>query len=375
MNTNTQLSHLKNSMKSSGHVTIIMLILIGLFTSLFYSILQLSALRRQNQRTVQQTITINQITKEIDTLLSEPDACRMNLEPLLSNTHETPMNSISSSSDASIARVFTAGSHYSPDNRLGTTGDSENFVVLDAITFVPQTHDPTKAMITLDFSKKPPTNGSTIAKRTIRIGIEDTGGTPNCISNSSFDPSAVNSFCQSFLSGYGKGNHLNALVPSETAGENCELFYLTGTTKFGKIRAPGASIINLESENLTFVKKGPDPDNPNVMVEDPLAVSHIRLDNIVVKGGNINYPKYIGGPGSLKTKTLQINDTFGALNEVCFGEGECSTNTNCISTTPTTPSWEKIECGNHPTGHTRAGKPQKLTTVTRGGSHTCADVD
>ena len=343
-----------------GSVTIVLLILLGLFTSLFYAILQLNTLRYTNQRVSQQIAIVESVTSEINILLKKDENCKANILTAFGNTGYTSINQISSQA-LNDPRLFKVGLSFSSSDLLGTWYKDPNsalsLIKLDKMTFSSMV--PNEGVLTLAFRKNAPTHGPPIITKTIFLE-QFTGDDDEitCASGvKSFGAEIISDFCEQALDD-----------PHSGLSNACETFYLGGQVTMGKL-----SVKQLVSWGL-------DTDVAKIgSIDAPGATANIKrnINNVMELWSEKN--ALFGG--SLSTTltpevTLNVRDTLttpilGGREKVCFGASACSgDNGHCLSA----GVWSEKICKLHSSDHSQAGKREKLVSISRNGDIICAPL-
>ena len=337
------------TLNASGNVTILLLILIGLFTGLFYAILKINILRHVNQRALQQVFTTDSVADEVYHLLKNSETCKFNLMGALTKTRSTELSQISSRATEN-PRLFKVGTSFSSNDLLGTwePGEADTaLITLDEMTFFPLSSE--EGILTLVFHKKPPTIGSSFITRSIKVG-QFTGnyGEVTCLSRvESYDQHVVEEFCQTALS---KSGHTST----------CDKFLLGGEVTLGQLTTIGGRAKRLDVENL-FLRSLQVSEKTSIDGD----VTNLKFIN--ARSNNLS------AKVAFETNIFQASK-WGGKEKICFGkcdEDDDSDNWHCLSAT----AWRKQTCGLHDKlGHPHYGKRMKLRYISRDGTISCGDL-
>ena len=173
MNKNIKLQPYRLLERESGNILITVLLMIGIFSGLLHSVLQINIVRNTTQRTTQQIDLAENIKQQIYYLLQNPYACELNLK---GKNQDSSLTELSSGTDTN-PRVFKVGDVYTYSNHLGlstTETPTTGLIKLGKITLDSLSEGQAKLRIV--FNKIEPTIGSPITQKTIDLQAQTSFG-------------------------------------------------------------------------------------------------------------------------------------------------------------------------------------------------------
>lgn len=305
----------------SGSILITVLLIMGIFSGLLYSVLQINTIRNTTQRSIQQIGLAESLKDQIHNILKDSNSCQLNLRGKDNSSTITELRSAASTNP----RVFKVGDIYTYSNYLGlntTEVPKTGLIKLEKITL--DNIAGNRANLRIAFNKLKPTTGSPVTQKTLELQVNAPSGViDTCSARPVF---SITDFCQNALDGTPSGN-------------TCKHLFLPGHVTSGPFHA----------ENILKV-------NGNTTINGDVTTNVQSSSYTINISGSVTNSKVAQG-----TDLIIARDSIEArevsANTLCYNAGDGTGCSTCIER----DAWQTKTCGT-----------QRMVSISMDGTIICA---